>query len=78
MTLVIGMGNWKVGPRQRPLNLPPAYESRGGGARNGEEEPTMIVLTKGSFTKPEALAPHVDDEMRVVGELKAEGAIEAL
>jgi hypothetical protein len=38
----------------------------------------MIVLAKGSITKPDALAPYVDDEMRVVGELKAEGAIKAL
>ncbi len=38
----------------------------------------MIVLAKGSITKPEALAPYVDDEMRVVGELKGEGVITAL
>jgi ABC-type xylose transport system substrate-binding protein len=38
----------------------------------------MIVLAKGSITKPDALAPYVDDEMRVVGELKAEGVIKAL
>jgi hypothetical protein len=35
----------------------------------------MIVLAKGSITKPDALAPYVDDEMRVVGELKGEGVI---
>jgi hypothetical protein len=38
----------------------------------------MIVLAKGSISKPEALAPHVDDEMRVVGELKAEGVLKAV
>jgi hypothetical protein len=38
----------------------------------------MIVLAKGSITKPDALAPYVDDEMRVVGELKREGVIKAL
>jgi hypothetical protein len=37
----------------------------------------MIVLAKGSITKPDALAPHVENEMRVVGELKAEGVIQA-
>ena len=38
----------------------------------------MIVLAKGSVTKPEALARYVDEEMRVVGELKAEGVIRVL
>lgn len=38
----------------------------------------MIVLATGSITKPEALAPYIDEEMRVVGELKVEGVIEAL
>lgn len=38
----------------------------------------MIVLAKGSITKPNALAPYVDDEMRVVGELKGEDVIKAL
>jgi ABC-type xylose transport system substrate-binding protein len=38
----------------------------------------MIVLAKGSITKPDALAPYVDDEMRVVGELKGEGVIKAV
>ena len=33
----------------------------------------MIVLAKGSITKPDALGPHVNDEMRVVEELKTEG-----
>lgn len=38
----------------------------------------MIVLAKGSITKPDALGPYVDDEMRVVEGLKAEGLIKAL
>jgi hypothetical protein len=47
-------------------------------SREIERKITMIVLAKGSITKPDALAPYVDDEMRVVGELKAEGVIKAL
>jgi hypothetical protein len=38
----------------------------------------MIVLAKGSITNPEALAPYVDDEMRVVEELKAKGIMKAV
>lgn len=38
----------------------------------------MIVLAKGSITEPDALAPHVDDEMRIVGALKAEGVMKAI
>jgi hypothetical protein len=38
----------------------------------------MIVLAKGSITNPEALAPYVDDEMRVVEQLKVEGIMKAL
>lgn len=38
----------------------------------------MIVIANGSITNPKALAPHVNDEMRVVGELKAEGIIKNL
>jgi hypothetical protein len=44
--------------------------------QRGEE--LMIVLAKGSITNPEALAPYVDDEMRVVEELEAEGTMKAL
>ena len=33
----------------------------------------MIGIAKFSITRPDALAPYRDDEMRVVGELKAEG-----
>jgi hypothetical protein len=40
----------------------------------GEER--MIVIGKGSMIRPDALTPHiVDDEMRVLGELKAEGVV---
>ncbi len=38
----------------------------------------MIVFARGSITNPDALAPYVDGEMRVVGELKAEGVIKAV
>ena len=38
----------------------------------------MIVIAKGSITRPDALGPYVDDEMRVVEILKAEGVIKAL
>jgi hypothetical protein len=37
----------------------------------------MIVIAKFSITRPDALAPYLDDEMRVVRELKAEGAIKS-
>jgi hypothetical protein len=37
----------------------------------------MIVIAKGSITRPDALAPHLDDEMRVMRELKAEGLIKS-
>jgi hypothetical protein len=38
----------------------------------------MIVLATGSIIKPDALAPYVDDEMRVAAELKGDGVITAL
>ena len=37
----------------------------------------MIVFAKGSITRPDALAPYTDDEMRVAGELKAEGVLKS-
>jgi hypothetical protein len=37
----------------------------------------MIVIAKGSITRPDALAPHLDDEMRVLRELKADGVIKS-
>jgi hypothetical protein len=38
---------------------------------------TVIVFARGSITDPDALGPYVAEEMRVVGELKAEGVIQA-
>lgn len=37
----------------------------------------MIVIAKGSITRPDALALHLDDELRVMRELKAEGVIKS-
>jgi hypothetical protein len=37
----------------------------------------MIVIAKGSITRPDALEPHLDDEMRVLRDLKAEGVIKS-
>jgi hypothetical protein len=37
----------------------------------------MIAIAKGSITRPDALALHLDDEMRVMRELKAEGVIKS-
>ena len=37
----------------------------------------MFVIAKGSITRPDALAPHLDDEMRVLRKLKAEGLIKS-
>jgi hypothetical protein len=38
----------------------------------------MIVFARGSITKPDALGPYIDAEMRVVEELKAEGVMKAV
>ena len=38
----------------------------------------MIVFARGSITEPDALGPYVDEEMRVVGELRAAGVITAI
>jgi hypothetical protein len=35
------------------------------------------VIAKGSITHPDALAPHLDEEMRVLRDLKAEGVIKS-
>jgi NAD(P)H dehydrogenase (quinone) len=40
-------------------------------------EEHTIVIAKGSITRPDALAPHLDDEMRVLRELKAEGVVKS-
>jgi hypothetical protein len=47
-----------------------------------EPEPTqeskMIAIARGSITEPDKLGPFIDDEMRVVEQLKAEGVMKAL
>ena len=40
-------------------------------------EEHTIVIAKGSITRPDALAPHLDNEMRVLRELKAEGVVKS-
>jgi hypothetical protein len=35
----------------------------------------VIVIAKGSISRPDALAPHLDDEMRVLRDLKAQGVV---
>jgi hypothetical protein len=37
----------------------------------------MIVIAKGSITRPDALEPHLDDEMRVLRDLKADGVVKS-
>ena len=37
----------------------------------------MIVIAKGSITRPDALAAHLDDETRVLRDLKAQGVIKS-
>ncbi len=38
----------------------------------------MIVFARGSITDPDKLGPFVDDEMRVVNQLKDEGVMKAV
>ena len=38
----------------------------------------MIVFARGSITEPDKLGPFVEDEMRVVGQLKDEGVMKAV
>jgi hypothetical protein len=38
----------------------------------------MIVFARGSITDRDALAPHRDEEMRVVARLKADGVMKAV
>ena len=40
-------------------------------------EEHTIVIAKGSITRVDALAPHIDEEMRVMRQLKAEGVIKS-
>jgi hypothetical protein len=37
----------------------------------------MIAIARFSIARPDALGPYIDDEMRVLGELKAEGIIKS-
>ena len=37
----------------------------------------MFAIARFSIARPEALGPYIDDEMRVLGELKAEGVIKS-
>lgn len=38
----------------------------------------MIAIARGSITEPNKLGPFIDDEMRVVEQLKADGVMKAL
>jgi hypothetical protein len=38
----------------------------------------MIVIARGSISRPEELGPLVDDEMRALARLKAEGLIKSV
>ena len=38
----------------------------------------MIAIATGSITEPQKLGPFIDDEMRIVEQLKAEGVVKAL
>jgi hypothetical protein len=38
----------------------------------------MIAIARGSITEPDRLGPFIEDEMRVVGQLKAEGSIKSV
>jgi hypothetical protein len=42
------------------------------------EERDMIVFARGSITRLDELGPFIDDEMRVVKQLKEEGVIKAV
>ena len=37
----------------------------------------MMVLAKGFITRPDALEPHLDHEVRVLRDLKAEGVVKS-
>jgi hypothetical protein len=38
----------------------------------------MIAIARGSIVEPDKLGPFIDDEMRKVGQLKAEGSIKSV
>jgi hypothetical protein len=46
--------------------------------QNNQQEANMIAIARGSITEPDRLGPFIDDEMRVVGQLKDEGVMKAL
>jgi hypothetical protein len=46
--------------------------------RNNQQEANMIAIARGLITEPDRLGPFIDDEMRVVGQLKDEGVMKAL
>jgi hypothetical protein len=46
--------------------------------RNNQQEANMIAIARGSITEPDRLGPFIDDEMRVVGQLKDQGVMKAL
>jgi hypothetical protein len=46
--------------------------------RNNQQEANMIAIARGSINEPDRLGPFIDDEMRVVGQLKDEGVMKAL
>jgi hypothetical protein len=46
--------------------------------RNHQQEVNMIAIARGSITEPDRLGPFIDDEMRVVGQLKDQGVMKAL
>jgi hypothetical protein len=44
-------------------------------AESQNEALLMIVFARGSIAEPDALAPHIEDEMRVVDQPKADGVM---
>jgi hypothetical protein len=38
----------------------------------------MIAIARGSIAEPDKLGPFIDDEMREVGQLKADGSIKSV
>jgi hypothetical protein len=46
--------------------------------RNNQQEANMIAIARGSISEPHKLGPFIDNEMRVVEQLKAEGLMKAV
>jgi hypothetical protein len=42
------------------------------------QESNMIAIARGSITEPDKLGPFIDDEMRAVEQLKADGVMKAV